>query len=65
MHDGLSTQVAVGIDEGLKHDSSIHCGALMSIPKSMLTNYVGSLSDDKIAALHQALLVALELDIDL
>ncbi|MEZ4637357.1 MAG: type II toxin-antitoxin system PemK/MazF family toxin [Caldilineaceae bacterium] len=58
-------QVAVGIDEGLKHDSSIHCDALMSIPKSMLTNYVGSLSDDKIAALHQALLVALELDIDL
>lgn len=65
MHDGLSTQVAVGIDEGLKHDSSIHCDALMSIPKSMLTNYVGSLSDDKIAALHQALLVALDLDIDL
>lgn len=64
MHDGLSTQVAVGIDDGLRHDSSIHCDALMSIPKSMLTNYVGSLSDDKLLALHQALLVALDLDIE-
>jgi len=24
-HDGLSTQVAVGVAEGLKKDSSIHC----------------------------------------
>jgi mRNA interferase MazF len=65
VHDGLSTQVAVSIAEGLKHDSSIHCDALMSIPKSLLTNYVGSLSDEKLAALHQALLVALDLDVEL
>jgi mRNA interferase MazF len=25
-HDGLSTQVRVGVDEGLKRDSSVHCG---------------------------------------
>ena len=24
-YDGLSTQVLVGVDEGLKHESSIHC----------------------------------------
>ncbi len=47
-YDGLSTQVPVGIDEGLKHDSSIHCDALMSLPKSMLTNYIGTLSPAKI-----------------
>jgi mRNA interferase MazF len=64
MHDGLSTQVSLGIDEGLKHDSSIHCDALMSIPKSLLTNYVGSLSEEKLAALQQALLVALDLDVE-
>ena len=29
---GLSTQVAIGIDEGLKHDSSIHCDELVSLP---------------------------------
>ncbi len=60
-HDGLSTQVAVGTEDGLKHDSGIHCDALMSIPKSLLTNYVGSLSPAKIEALNQALHVALDL----
>ncbi|MCH8294809.1 type II toxin-antitoxin system PemK/MazF family toxin, partial [Candidatus Poribacteria bacterium] len=43
-YHGLPTQVPVGIDEGLKHDSSIHCDELISIPKSSLTNYVGRLS---------------------
>jgi len=61
-HDGISTQVLVGIDEGLKHDSSIHCDALMSLPKSVLTNFVGSLASAKIQELNQALKVALGLD---
>lgn len=30
------------IDEGLKHESSIHCDELMSLSKASLTNYVGS-----------------------
>ncbi len=60
-YDELSTQVAVGTEDGLKHDSSIHCDALMNIPKSALTNYVGSLSPAKIQALNQALYVALDL----
>jgi mRNA interferase MazF len=64
VHDGLSTQVAVGIGEGLKHDSSIHCDALMSIPKALLTHYVGRLSEEKVVALHRALLIALDLDVD-
>jgi mRNA interferase MazF len=61
VHDGLSTQVAIGIEEGLKHDSSIHCDELVSLPKSMLTDYVGSLSREKLAELDQALRVALAL----
>jgi mRNA interferase MazF len=60
--DGLSTQVDVGIAEGLKHDSAIHCDALMSIPKSALTDYVGSLSTDKLESFDQALRVALALE---
>lgn len=63
-HDGLSTQVAVGIAEGLKHDSSIHCDALMSIPKAMLTHYSGQLSPHKLVELKQALLAALALEFD-
>lgn len=60
-HDGLSTQVSVGIEEGLKHESSIHCDALMSIPKSSLTQFIGTLSAAKMEELHQALCVALDL----
>lgn len=65
VHDDLATQVAVGITEGLAHDSSIHCDALMSLPKSVLTNYVGSLSPAKLQALDRALLAALSLEDDL
>jgi len=43
-HDGLSTQVQVGTAEGMKKESSIHCDELVSLPKSALTHYVGSLS---------------------
>ncbi len=59
--DGLATQVPVGLDEGLKHDSSIHCDELVSLPKAFLTNFVASLSPFKIQALDQALRNALDL----
>ena len=62
IHDGLSTQVPVGIAEGLKHDSSIHCDELASLPKSVLTHYIGTLSPSKLAELNKALLIALALD---
>ena len=62
VHNGLSTQVEIGIKEGLKHDSSIHCDELISIPKSMLTDFIGLLSDDKIIELNRALKIALELE---
>lgn len=61
VHDGLSTQVLVGIDEGLKHDSSIHCDELVSLPKSALTNFVGRLSPKKLEALNKALHIALDI----
>lgn len=60
-YEGLSTQVAVGIDEGLKHDSGIHCDELISLPKSMLTNYIGKLSPQKLHLLEKALKIALQL----
>ncbi|MFQ5743894.1 MAG: type II toxin-antitoxin system PemK/MazF family toxin [Acidobacteriota bacterium] len=60
--DGLSSQVDVGTTEGLKHDSSIHCDALVSIPKSALTDFVGELSADRLDALKSSLRVALEIE---
>ncbi len=59
-YDGLSTQVPVGIEEGLKHDSSIYCDELVSLPKSVLTNYIGTLSAEKMQALNKALRIALD-----
>ena len=57
----LSTQVPVGIDEGLKRDSSIHCDELVSIPKSALTDFIGTLSLPKMRELDRALAIALAL----
>ena len=59
VHHGLSTQVPVGPDEGLRHASSIHCDELMSLPKGVLTDYVGSLSLSKMRDLEAALAGAL------
>ena len=58
--DGLASQVLVGVDQGLKHESSIHCDELVSLPKSALTNFVSALSDDFIFRLDEALRVALD-----
>ena len=58
---GLATQAPVGEAEGLKHASAIHCDGLVSLSKSALTDYVGSLGPQKLAALHVALKVALDL----
>ncbi|MBI2918020.1 MAG: type II toxin-antitoxin system PemK/MazF family toxin [Chloroflexi bacterium] len=60
-YDGLATQVPVGPDEGLKHDSSIHCDGLVSLPKSVLTDFTGTLPPEKVDALNQALRVALDI----
>ena len=60
-HIGLSTQILIGIDEGLKHESSIHCDELVSLPKSALTQYVGSLATHKLEELDEALRIALDI----
>ena len=60
--EALSTQVAVGQDEGLKHESWIMCDNLVSIRKSDLTQYVGSLSTRRLTELGRSLGMALGLD---
>ena len=61
VHDGLSTQVAVGAEQGLKHASSVHCDELVSLPKSVLTDFVGTLPPAKVRELDRALRIALEI----
>ena len=60
--DGLSSQVDIGSAEGLKHDSSIHCDALVSVSKAALTHYVSELSAERLEALDVALRVALDIE---
>jgi mRNA interferase MazF len=59
--DRLATQVDLGVEDGIKHDSSIHCDALVSLPKEMLTDYIASLGRDRLRAMDEALRVALAL----
>jgi len=59
--EDLTTQVAVGPGEGLKHPSWILCDGLASIEKARLTDYVGSLGPAKLRELGGALRSALEL----
>lgn len=61
---GLASQVAVGVDEGLKHDCALHCDELVSLAKSRLTHFVGRLSSPKVLELDHALATALDIDIE-
>ncbi|HYL62418.1 MAG TPA: type II toxin-antitoxin system PemK/MazF family toxin [Candidatus Methylomirabilis sp.] len=58
---GLSTQVPVGPDEGLKRASWIMCDNLVSVRKADLRQYVGMLSAAKLAEFRRALRMALDL----
>jgi mRNA interferase MazF len=58
---GLSTQVALGPEHGLKHPSWIMCDNLISLRKTDLTHYVALLPPAKLAELDRALRTALEL----
>jgi mRNA interferase MazF len=59
---GLSTQVPVGPEEGLKHASWIMCDNLVSLRKTDLTQFVGTASPSKLQALNEALKSALDLE---
>ena len=59
--EGLSTQVAVGEEEGLKHASWIMCDNLVSLRKSDLTQFIGSLAKSRLPELDRAIRIALGL----
>ena len=59
---GIASQENVGTEEGLKHESAVHCDELVSLPKSVLTDHVGSLSGPQISKLNTALKAALAVE---
>ena len=62
VRSGLSTEVPVGADEGLRAESSVHCDGLVSLPKERLTHFVGHLSGQRWPELDRALAAALAID---
>jgi mRNA interferase MazF len=56
---GFPTQIEIGANEGIKHDSAVFCDELISIRKSMLTDYIGTVSNEKMEAVNTALRIAL------
>ena len=59
---GLASQVPVGVDEGLKHDSALHCDELISLAEDTADAFVGTLSPSKLRELDRALVAALDID---
>ena len=60
---GLTTEVVLGTDDGLPHESAIRCDFLMLMFKAKLTRFIATLSPAKIAELNRALAQALELPV--
>ena len=60
-YHGLPTEIAIGMAEGLKHESSIHCDGLASLEKARLTDFVGELGPNTLSELDIALSIALGL----
>ncbi|MFN8077306.1 MAG: type II toxin-antitoxin system PemK/MazF family toxin [Kineosporiaceae bacterium] len=60
---GLSTEVPVGTENGLDHDSVVSCDNITTVPKSCLGRQVGSLLPQQEAALAAAIVQAFDLDV--
>ena len=58
---GLKSEVELGVEDGLTHDSAIRCDFLTLLFKQKLTHFVGTLAPAKIKELNRALRYALEL----
>ncbi|MHB1501605.1 MAG: type II toxin-antitoxin system PemK/MazF family toxin [Candidatus Dormibacteria bacterium] len=59
---GLSTEVPVGLANGLDHDSVVSCDNIVTVPTSALGSQVGSLLPAQEAELATAIRAAFDLD---
>ena len=55
---GAPSEVQVGIDEGLKHDSVINLDQVQTVDQARLHNFVGTVGPGKMTAVCQALSIA-------
>lgn len=59
---GLSTEVALGPNEGLRHECVANCDNVLTIRKAAVGARCGRLATDRIRQLDRALALALGLD---
>jgi len=55
---GLPSEVPVGLDEGLKERSVVNLDWIQTVEQRLLTHYVGSLGEDRMAEVCRALAIA-------
>ena len=55
---GIPSEVIVGPDEGLKHDSAINFDHVQTVEQRLLHRYVGTLSEPKMQQACRALAIA-------
>ncbi|MGH3435499.1 MAG: type II toxin-antitoxin system PemK/MazF family toxin [Sciscionella sp.] len=58
---GLSTEVPVGRDNGLDHDSVVSCDNVLTVPTSTLGRHIGYFLPRQESALSEAILAAFDL----
>ena len=58
----VPTEVALGIEEGLKHESCVHLTNLFTVRQSDLKRFVGVAGPEKMRAVCAALAIALGCD---
>jgi mRNA interferase MazF len=59
---GLSTEVPVGLANGLDHDSVVSCDNIVTVPKAVLGRHIGYLLPAQEAELADAIRAAFDLD---
>jgi mRNA interferase MazF len=59
---GLPTEVSLGREHGLDHESVVNCDNLATVPKAALARLRGTLGPVELVQLRDALRLALELD---
>ena len=59
---GAPSEVLVGINEGLRHESAVNLDHLQTIEQARLVGYVGSLAPEKMRAVCRALAIAVGCD---
>lgn len=59
---GLSTEVVVGVGNGLQHNSVVSCDNITTIPTDAIGRHIGYLLPHQEAALSQAISAAFDLE---